>query len=166
MIRPSFNAAWAAAYRIYNPADPGNTVARVIGGKVAANIQNPSPTQRWTNTCAVRMSYILGQAGLMIPAIRGKTVSGANGRQYFFRVRDLIAYLTQCWGRPQTVEYPVSQHGALKDQQGVIVFEVIGWSDAQGQATLFNGHACYDQCYFDSPEARFRTTRANFWSLP
>jgi hypothetical protein len=30
------------------------------------------------------MSYILNQSGLIIPAFRGQTVSGADKRQYFF----------------------------------------------------------------------------------
>ena len=41
-----------------------------------------------------------------------------------------------------------------------------GWSDAQGHATLFDGSSCYDHCYFNEPEARYRTDYANFWSLP
>lgn len=58
MSRPSFNAAWAASQRIYDPANPGAKVAKVIGGNVEKNINNPVPAQRWDNTCAVRMSYI------------------------------------------------------------------------------------------------------------
>jgi len=84
MIRPHFTTAWTASQRIYDPANSGAKVAKVIGGYVEKNINNPDPEQRWNNTCAVRMSYILNHAGLAIPSIPGQTVSGADKRQHFF----------------------------------------------------------------------------------
>ena len=162
MPRPSFTAAWAASQRIYDPADSGAKVAKVIGGNVAKNINNPDSKQRWDNTCAVRMSYILGQSGLLIPAFQGQTVSGADGHQYFFRVRDLIDFLKRQWGPAEVVKYPPPGGGVLAGKQGVILFEVSGWSNALGHATLFDGKACYDHCYFNEPEAKYRTDRANF----
>ena len=164
MSRPSFLCAWAAAQRIYDPSDSSAKVANVIGGYVEVNINNPDPSQRWTNTCAVRMSYVLNQAGLLIPPIPRETVSGADKRQYFFRVKDLIAFLKYRWGRPESVKYPTSSDN-LAGRKGLILFEVSGWSDAQGHATLFDGRICYDHCYFNEPQVRYRTDRANFWSL-
>lgn len=166
MTRPSFIAAWAASMRIYDPVDSASKVARVIGGNVAANVNNRDLKQRWLNTCAVRMSYILNESGLKIPHITGQTVSGADKHWYFFRVKNLIGFLEQRWGKAAVINYPVSGDGALAGKKGVILFEVTGWSDAQGHATLFNGSSCYDHCYFNEPEARYRTDRANFWSLP
>lgn len=166
MSRPSFAAAWAASQRIYDSANPGVKVAKTIGGYVEKNINNPDPKQRWSNTCAVRMSYILNHAGLIIPSIPGKTVSGADKRQYFFRVKDLIIFLEQRLGRAEIVGYPPADGGALAGRKGLILFEVSGWSDAQGHATLFNGSSCYDHCYFNEPGVSYRTDRANFWSLP
>lgn len=98
MTRPSFTAAWAASMRIYDPANSAAKVARVIGGYVEKNVNNPDPKQKWGNTCAVRMSYILNQSGLIIPSMPGQTVSGADKRQYFFRVDNLIAFLKQRLG--------------------------------------------------------------------
>jgi hypothetical protein len=83
MTRPSFTAAWVASQRIYAPVNSRVKVAKIIGGYVEKNINNPDPRQRWTNTCAVRMSYILSHSGLTIPSIPGQTVSGADRRQYF-----------------------------------------------------------------------------------
>jgi len=71
MTRPSFTAAWAASQRIYDPVNSGAKVAKMIGGNVATNINNPDPKQQWLNTCAVRMSYILNQSGLRIPHPEG-----------------------------------------------------------------------------------------------
>lgn len=165
MKRPSFAAAWAASLRIYDVADSGGKVASVIGGNVEKNVRNPDVQQRWTNTCAVRMSYILNESGLLIPRIPGQTVSGGDKRQYFFRVRNLIGFLQQQWGKPEIVKYPPSGGGSLAGKQGVILFEVSGWADAAGHATLFNGRQCYDHCYFNEPGVNYRTDRANFWSL-
>ena len=166
MTRPSFIAAWAASMHIYDPVDSAGKVAQVVGGNVATNINNRDPKQRWANTCAVRMSYILNQSGLKVPKIAGQTVSGADHHWYFFRVTNLIAFLEQRWGKAEIIKYPLSGGGAVAGKKGVILFEVTGWADAQGHATLFNGSSCYDHCYFNEPGARYTTDRANFWSLP
>lgn len=165
MKRIPFIAAWTASQQIYDPSNSGVKVAEVIGGYVEKNINNPDPAQRWSNTCAVRMSYILNQAGLKIPSVPGQTVSGADKSQYFFRVKNLIAFLEQRWGKAEVVQYPPSGGGTLRGKKGVILFEVQGWWDAQGHATLFNGSTCYDHCYFNEPGVNYRTDRANFWSL-
>lgn len=164
MNRPSFATAWSASQRIYEPLNTSAKVAEMIGGYVEFNINNPDPEQQWTNTCAVRMSYILNEAGLVIPTITRETVSGADKRQYFYRVKNLIKFLERRWGRPEIVKYPTSAD-ALAGRKGLILFEISGWSDAQGHATLFNGRLCYDHCYFNQPEAAYHTDKANFWSL-
>ncbi len=166
MARPSFNTAWAASMRIYDATDSAKKVADTIGGNVALNVKNPNPKERWDNTCAVRMSYILNQSGFPVPRIAGQTVTGGDNRQYFYRVRDLIAYLRTQWGAPEVVSYPPAGGGALADKKGIILFEVEGWNDAAGHATIWNGSGCYDHCYFNEPDANYRTPRANFWSLP
>ena len=161
--RPLFRAAWEASQRVYDSADPGAKVAAIVGGKVAANI---APTGKWTNTCAVRISYILNQTGTLVPYGAGKTVSGADKRWYFYYVRDVIAFLRKTWGEPDLViAYPPSGGGDLAKKQGLVLFEVAGWSDAAGHATLWDGLSCYDHCYFNEPGARYRTDRANFWAL-
>lgn len=104
MKRPSFSAAWAASLRIYNPADSAEQVAQVIGGEVAANIRDKR--NPWRNTCAVRMSYILNQAGVPVPNIPGKTKKGGDHHNDFYRIRDVIAFLKSHWGAPEVVAYP------------------------------------------------------------
>jgi len=165
MARPSFATAWTASQKIYSPVNSAARVASVIGGSVARNVNASEARVRWENTCAVRMSYILNQSGMHIPHIVGKTVSGDDKRWYFYRVRELIAFLTRQWGKPEVVAYPPSGGGALAGKRGVILFEVSGWSDAGGHATLFDGQTCYDHCYFNEPGVNYRTDRANFWSL-
>jgi hypothetical protein len=163
MNKPAFTAAWAASQKIYDPANPGERVAQVVGGDVAANIRDK--TNPWKNTCAVRISFILNQSGLHIPAIPGKTKKGADHRNYFYRVKDVIAFLKTHWGQPESVAWPLAGSNALAGRKGIILFEVHGWLDASGHATLFNGVSCYDHCYFNEPGAKYRTSRANFWVL-
>ncbi|KPX69061.1 MULTISPECIES: type VI secretion system amidase effector protein Tae4 [Pseudomonas syringae group] len=165
MARPFFAAAWAAAQQIYDPVDSAGRVATVIGGYIEKNINNPDPSQRWENTCAVRMSYILNYSGLIIPKTPGQTVSGNDQRQYFFRVKNLISFLETQWGKPDVVKYPPSGGGALANKRGVILFEITGWQDASGHATLYDGNICYDHCYFNEPGVNYSTEKANFWSL-
>ena len=165
--RPLFDVVWAASRRIYDPANPGAKVAKVIGGKVAYNIITIPPPYRWENTCAVRMSYILNQSGILIPHVLGKTVSGSDNRWYFHYVKDVIIFLYQIWGKPDlVVPYPPSGGGSgLLGKKGVVIFEVSGWNDAVGHATLWDGVLCYDHCYFNEPGAPYKTDHANFWSL-
>lgn len=163
-MRPLFSFAWAASQRIYDPSNSSAKVAQMIGGNVAFNINSPDPALRWTNTRAVRMSYILNESGMVIPPILKETVSGADKRQYFYRVRNLITFLERRWGQPEIIKYPTSSE-SMGDRKGLILFEISGWSDAQGHATLFDGRTCYDHCYFNQPESMYRTDRANFWSL-
>lgn len=167
MRRPSFYAAWHTSMDIYDPRNSALKVAQVIGGKVAANILPLNEVGKWTNTCAVRMSYILNKNGVVIPYLSGKTVSGSDGHWYFHYVRDLIAFIKKQWGKPDLVsDYPPSGGGELSNKKGVILFEVSGWRDAVGHATLWNGKQCYDHCYFNESKVNYITRRANFWSLP
>jgi hypothetical protein len=163
VARPPFNAAWTAAQEVFDPAGSTAKVAKVIGGTVAKNITMPGG---WKNTCAVRMSFILNRSGMSVPYVAGKTVSGADKRWYFYRVKDVIDFLTQHWGKPDLmIAFPPVGGGQLAGKKGVVLFEISGWTDAAGHATLWNGNLCYDHCYFNEPGATYRTNRANFWAL-
>lgn len=162
-MKPLFSIAWVASQRIYDPTNSGARVAKIIGGKVAENI---APKGKWVNTCAVRMSYILNHSGLFIPYIQKQTVSGADKRWYFHLVSHLIIFLNQRWGKPDIITpYPLPGGGELAGKKGIILFEVSGWDNASGHATLWNGKQCYDHCYFNQLGANYRTDRANFWKL-
>ncbi|WP_010212381.1 T6SS effector amidase Tae4 family protein, partial [Pseudomonas amygdali] len=100
-----------------------------------------------------------------LPKIAKQTVSGADQHQYFFRVSNLKSFLETHWGKPEVVKHPPSDGGALARKKGVILFEISGWTDAKGHATLFDGDICYDHCYFNEPDVNYRTDMANFWSL-
>jgi hypothetical protein len=48
---------------------------------------------------------------------------------------------------------------------GLVLFEIDGWQDAIGHATLWNGRGCYDHCYFNEAGANYTSRAANFWRL-
>jgi hypothetical protein len=210
--RPRFDAVWKLGESIYRPKE-GSTVlqhvAKTIGGRVWSNICKNAPSDdvcatptdaerqterfegKWSNTCAVRMSYILNQTGVRIPKVPGNlTVTGADRHNYFYRVKDVIAFLRQQWGEPDVLIKNPPAHietrnpdgtvtkgafgGKLAGKKGVILFVVPdAWGDAEGHATLFNGARCYDDCYFNGdnhsvghPWEHSGTTHAHFWELP
>ena len=167
MRRPSFALAWAAAMRIYAPSDPDEKVASNIGGRVAINIRSTDPSMRWTNTCVVRMSWILSHCGLAIPCIAHQTVSGADGRQYFFRIRDIKRFLLLRWGHADQQLRSGPRGKQADNMRGVVIFETSGWHDARGHVSLLLHGQCYDHCYFGgNPLLNYRLDQASFWSLP
>ena len=165
-IKPLFANAWAASQKIFNKNDSEterlNRVANVIGGRVADNINNPDSSTKWVNTCAVRMSYILNYSGLKIKPNGKLTVSESDKNWYYYRVTNLISFLISEWGKPESIKYPT-----VIGRKGIILFQVSGWSNANGHATLFDGNSCYDHCYFseNEPEKGYVTLQANFWEL-
>lgn len=104
------------------------------------------------------MSYVLNKCGVRVPSIGGKTVSGSDGAQYMFRVKDLISFLSESFGLPdKIVSAPTPE--VLVGVKGIVVFEVSGWLDASGHATLWNGVGCSDSCYFQNAHA------LKYWEL-
>ena len=94
-----------------------------LGGEIAeAAQQNPS---YFINTCAARLSYAMNSAGFKIPFIKGQTMCGRDGKNYFLRAADMRKYFIKLWGSPRIVGLPylimkngiVFQNG-LKDVTG------------------------------------------------
>jgi hypothetical protein len=81
-----------------------------------------------------------------------KTVSGGDGKQYIYRVADLIKFLNHAFGKPdKIVKNPKPKD--FSKIKGILLFGV-PWRDATGHATLWDGNACSDHCYFsDALEA-------------
>jgi len=131
-----------------------SSVGNRIGGRVKQNID----AQIFTNACAIRMSYVLNRSGTLVPAITGKTVSGADHARYLFRVKDLLDFVTLRFGKPDIV-VDGNATATLMGKQGLLIFEVSVWRDASGHATLWNGRVCSDHCYFAE------ANRLRFWGL-
>ena len=151
--RPHFIVALSSFRDVYGDGSLQH-VASFLGGKVKTNIDG----EFFKNACAIRMSYVLNKSGASIPSMPGKTVSGSDSSQYIYKVKDLVDFLRLKMGTPdKMIKNPKPTD--LDGVSGLIVFEVAGWSDATGHATLWNGAQCADHCYF--PKA----AKAYFWTL-
>ncbi len=138
---PAFKSLWDGF-----PTGEAAEVKAKIGGRVDA---------AWiTNTCAIRVSRAFNEAGAKVPYVKEQTISGADGKWHFFRVKDLRAFMLAHYGNPTLVakapdtSSPVSS-AVFANRKGVIHFDVRVWADATGHFTLWDGTSCGDKCYFD-----------------
>lgn len=158
--RPTLFKALQEFKHVYD--DIGKTVpavGRLIGGRVDYNINQLTPAQgQFQNACAIRMSYVLNNTGFKIPHHPGKTVSGAKGHWYFYKLKDLIVYLKSIFGR-YDYEIHMPTVNKLVTYKGIVIFEVDEWTDATGHATIWNGVDCSDKCYFSNAR------KALIWEL-
>ena len=69
----------------------------------------------------MRLSYILNESGLKVPAIPKKTVSGSDGSQYFYRVRVLNAFLISRIGKPEVVSGDVRSPAQRSSELGLLL---------------------------------------------
>jgi len=156
--RPSFLLAWTHFKKVYGKGNIAS-VGDLIGGKVKQNIDLgiKDPILGFTNACAIRMSYALNNSGVLIERGVWKTVSGGNKKWYIYRVRDLLKYLKNSFGKPdKIVKKPKAND--FKGMKGILVFTV-NWRDATGHVTLWNGNTFSDTCHF--PVA----SEASLWVL-
>ena len=154
--RPKFDTMWKhfSTVNVNVPA-----VGEIIGGKVQQNIEIAlkDPRYGFENACAIRMSYSLHQAGVIIGQGAWAAVSGADKKAYIFRVADLKTFLEVAFGKPdKTVMNPSAADFA--GTKGILVFTK-QFRGASGHATLWNGHACSDHCYFEG------ASKAQLWRL-
>jgi hypothetical protein len=140
-----FEAMWNA---YPNPGGSADEAKRTIGGGVDVS---------WiTNTCVVRLSRSFNASGNPIPAVDGDeltTVRGGDGRQYALRVHEFTRWMKKRYGTADLVHaFPDPGGGDVPEsflgRQGVIVFEVDGWTDASGHVDLWNGARCRHADYF------------------
>lgn len=134
--KPSFSTMWNRFSDINRDV---SQVGKIIGGKVEVNINN----HVFNNACALRMSYALNRAGIMIPRneSRWKTSSGADKNWYIYRVNDMVKFINDRFGKADITKN-------FSNDKGILFFNVSGWNDATGHITLWNGAACADKCYF------------------
>lgn len=147
MARPSFVQIWNNFRVIYGDGTLAG-VGNKIGGKVKQNIDMGlnDPKVGFQNGCAIRMSYSLNYSGFPVSSGPWKAVSGADKKQYIYRVADLGVFLKQRFGAPdKTVANP--KPGDFAGMRGILVFGV-HFRDATGHATLWDGNTCSDHCYF------------------
>ena len=107
-----------------------------IGGKVDA---------AWiTNTCAIRMSRALNYSGIPIPSKFDalSVLSGADGKWYAFRMRELKRWIELTFGEPNIVKNkPADGHidrASFASIRGIVAFD-IQFDDATGHLDLWDG---------------------------
>jgi Type VI secretion system (T6SS), amidase effector protein 4 len=165
MARPKFNEVWAAFMRIRLPV---KEVGRKIGGNVQRNIEIPEDQGGFANACPIRMSYVLNMTGFPIKKSgRYSSVSGADQRQYLYKVPEMMQYLEATFGKPdKTIKSPKTTDFA--NMKGIIVVRGHGWKNAVGHITLWDGKHCSDTCHlFADPEnGPFVPDTASIWILP
>lgn len=158
---------------------------QMIGGGFKGLYKNAA----YRNTCAVRMSYALNRSGLKLgtPPSPGGSITGGDGYIYWIRVSDLKPYLVQRFkGADEELQLPLIPASLINDldtltarfkerhklantwldsklagRNGIVVFDVSGWSDASGHFTLWNGTSrklAYAEAH-DNPE----NNRYYFW---
>ncbi len=139
------------------PLGESAAVKKRIGGNVDAD---------WiTNTCVVRVSRAFNYSGHHIPNDRASlvTVRGGDRLRYAFRVAEFSRYLKAVYGAPSTTFAKGPTDEAPPDflgKQGVIAFEVKGWSDATGHFDLWKGKKCINSDYFN------RAHKVGLWEIP
>lgn len=130
-----------------------------IGGMVEVNGNLPIDQGRWTNACTVRLSHMLNKAGHKITRAGRRTVSGANGDQYYYRVTEIEPYLLNTYGPPDVaITDGTANSFDLPPKPGIVVMD---WPDNSftGHVTVWNGAGTVDG-------AEIGGYRVLFWELP
>lgn len=139
------------------PLGEAAAVKKRIGSNVDAD---------WiTNTCVVRVSRAFNYSGHSIPNGRAglETVKGGEHFRYAFRVVEFRRYLKAVYGAPNITfeKGPIDEIPSnFLGKQGVIGFEVKGWSDATGHFDLWKGKKCINSDYFN------RAHKVDLWEVP
>jgi hypothetical protein len=114
----------------------------LIGGQVLSE-HNRDP-HAYTNACALRTSRALNYAGTNIPKIKGQTLVGADGNNYFYRASDLFRWMSKpaVFGNPN---YSTRNYSSLSGK-GIYIMQAAypGKFGAWGHATLYNNGAFYN----------------------
>lgn len=168
--RPKFELMWVFFQDVAPDPDQSypqgviKSLAKVgdkIGGAVKRNfdqgiqdIQNspgsyPAAPTGFTNGCATRMSYCLNNSGVPIAKIAGQTVTGADDKNYIYRVRQMEAFIGERFGSPDISKGSQAIRADFAGKKGIIAFGV-PFSDASGHVTLWNGQQAADEDYFEA----------------
>lgn len=106
-------------------------VGRKIGGKVEQNIASGV----FQNACPIRMSYVLNDTGVPVPAAGYHVVSGADRKWYMYRIPEMMLFLERSFGKAEVTQgAQTPQHFAGK--KGILVVRGRGWSNVVGHVTL------------------------------
>ena len=163
--RPSFVRAWSAFQEVNVPV---KEVGEKIGGYVKINIDIPEEQGGFANACPIRMSYVLNSSGIPIPRSDSyKSVSGADGHQYIYRVPDFIKHMISTFGKPDVEVHRRPFRKDFEEYKGILIVRGSGWGNASGHITIWNGITCSDSCHlgYDPDNGTFNPNYAALWIL-
>ena len=87
-----------------------------LGGEISnAAQENPG---YFKNACAARLSKALNDTGINIPYIKGQTMKGANGKNYFLRASDMKNFFQKKWGVARTISKYLKIKNGIVYQSG------------------------------------------------
>ena len=152
MPLPDFRLLWLGY-----PRGSSTDVKTRLGGKLA---------YEWiTNTCTIRTSHALNQAGLPVP--RGtdglNVLTSPTGLHYAYRVAELSRWIERTVGPADHIEQGTAgtlTAAPFAGEQGLICFEVASWTDATGHLDMWDGTRTVHGNYFD------RAHRIRLWRAP
>ncbi|MCM5527902.1 type VI secretion system amidase effector protein Tae4 [Parasegetibacter sp. NRK P23] len=141
-----------------------------IGGQVLANHQ--ADPISFSNACALRVSRALNNSGITIPAISNKTLTGADGKNYFYRAHDLAAWMRKTFTTYLTVtgtqggEFGQNFDSYLAGKKGIYIMipNYPAKFGASGHADFWDGIKCVNGCYFNLSKYG-GVYRVYFWEL-
>lgn len=189
--RPPYDVVSEEYEGIFPPkdsdADPVYFAYIYIDGEVGR--EHERDPYAYGNGCALRVSYALNMAGMLIPEkspvlpvtkkggkriLKGgnKYIPDGDKYYYIYSVENLISFLEFCWGKADKripVPKGISQLDTLKamNKKGIIIFYISGYSDATGHATIWDGERCLDgsDYYEPSKHPKQTLTYIKFWEL-
>jgi hypothetical protein len=157
LAKPSFNNLLIHFPRNANGGEmTAENVYNLIGGKVLEAYQNDPIA--YGNACALRVSRALNGCSVNLPNIRGKTMKGADDKNYFYRAKDLFDWLSQSYGKPTST----TNYSSLSGKKGIYVMQAHypAHFGAWGHATLYNMTGTVGNSYEGSYAYRY-----NLWEF-
>lgn len=106
----------------------------------------------------MRVSRALNYSGIIIPDLPGKTLKGADGKNYFLGAKNLNEWMKKTFGPPthhltqtQGGAHGVNFAGLLSGKKGIYSMVSNKQSWGSGHADIIDNSTCATGCHFDGP---------------
>lgn len=127
----------------------GGKVAENAGGKVWGNfkqyygVPENKRNENWKNTCAIRLSHAMNQAGLGVPSPSQLpsnigALSSDSSDNFIYKARDFGRYMEKTNGKPIDVDNDLAN---IQGKKGVIYFDNYHVDLWDGSTLVGNGDA-------------------------